>query len=133
MDINNIGQAAQTISSSKSTRQVVSKPTDNTDPALMKVCVEFESLLATQMLKKMRESVPKTDLFGSRDKEEMFQDMLDQEVCLNLSKSGSIGLAEVLYQQLSMQKTAKVSAKPVDKLCGADPVDQIQADTKDKG
>ncbi|HPP74244.1 MAG TPA: rod-binding protein, partial [Armatimonadota bacterium] len=97
MDINNIGQAAQTISSSKSTRQVVSKPTDNTDPALMKVCVEFESLLATQMLKKMKESVPKTDLFGSRDKEEMFQDMLDQEVCLNLSKSGSIGLAEVLY------------------------------------
>ncbi len=74
------------------------------DPELMRACREFESLLANQMLKEMRNSIPKTDLFGSREKEEMFQDMLDQEITKNLSSNNSLGLADVIYTQLTSGK-----------------------------
>lgn len=75
------------------------------DAALRKACKEFESVLVAQMLHKMRETVPKTDLFGSRDKEELFQSMLDDEFAARMSNSGSLMLADLLYQQLSNKKS----------------------------
>ncbi len=80
---------------------------DKADTELKKACREFESLLTAQMLKKMRETVPKSDFFGSSEKEEIFQDMLDQEVCRNLSESSSLGLADLMYKQLSRQQGEK--------------------------
>jgi peptidoglycan hydrolase FlgJ len=85
------------------------------DPALKKACSDFESLLVSQMLKKMRDTLPKTDLFGSKDKEEIFQSMLDDETAKHLSENGSLGLADLLYSQLSTDKTAKAQQKAVDK------------------
>jgi len=85
------------------------------DPALKKACREFESLLVSQMLKKMRDTLPKTDLFGSKDKEEIFQSMLDDETAKSLSEKGSLGLADLLYSQLNTDKTAKAQQKTVDK------------------
>jgi peptidoglycan hydrolase FlgJ len=85
------------------------------DQALKKACREFESMLVSQMLKKMRDTLPKTDLFGSKDKEEIFQSMMDDETAKSLSANGSLGLADLLYSQLSTDKTAKAREKTVDK------------------
>jgi peptidoglycan hydrolase FlgJ len=84
------------------------------DKALKKACHEFESLLVSQMLHKMRDTVPKSTLFGSREKEEMFQSMLDDEMAKDMSNSGSLKIADLLYQQLG-GNTAKVSGEGVDK------------------
>jgi len=93
-------------------------PVNKEDAELKKVCSEFESILVLQMLKQMRASVMKADLFGSSQKEEMFQDMMDEEIAKDFSKTGSIGLGEMMYRQLIAQKNAKVSAESVDKKFG---------------
>ncbi|MEN6521539.1 MAG: rod-binding protein [Armatimonadota bacterium] len=85
------------------------------DKSLKNACMEFESVLVHQMIKNMRNSVIKSDLFGSSEKEEMFQDMMDEETSKNFSKTGSIGLADVMYRQLIQQNTAKVIDETVDR------------------
>ncbi|MDO8587053.1 MAG: rod-binding protein [Armatimonadota bacterium] len=85
------------------------------DAALKKACGEFESLLVAQILHKMRDTVPKSDLFGSREKEAIFQSMLDDETAKQLSNSGTLGIADLLYQQLKGAETAKVPDGSVDK------------------
>jgi len=78
------------------------KPTsDKEDAALKKACREFESLLVAQMLHQMRATVPKADLFGSREKEEIFQSLLDDEVAKEISRTGTLKLADLIYAQLS--------------------------------
>jgi len=80
------------------------QPPDLRDARLRKACREFESLLVAQMLSKMRSAVPKTDLFGSSEKEEFFQDMLDQEIAKQVSQTGTMGIGNLLYIQLSQEK-----------------------------
>ena len=82
---------------------VHTKP-DVEDVKLRETCRDFESLLVQQMLSKMRASIPKSDFFGSKDKEEIFQSMLDEEYAKELSESGSLGLADMLYAQLAALK-----------------------------
>jgi flagellar protein FlgJ len=77
------------------------EPVDKADARLKKTCQEFEALLVAQMLSAMRETVPKSDLLGSREKEEIFQSMLDQETAVQMSRTGSLKLADMLYAQLS--------------------------------
>ena len=85
--------------------------TDKQAARLRKVCQDFESLLIGQMLKSMRETVPKSDVFGSREKEEIFQSMLDEQTAIEMSKTGALGLAEMLYSQLSKLTEKKEDAK----------------------
>lgn len=74
------------------------------DPKLRKACRDFESLLVQQMLSKMRASIPKSDLFGSKDEEEIFSGMLNEEYAKSLSETGSLGLGDMLYAQLAALK-----------------------------
>jgi flagellar protein FlgJ len=87
------------------------------DAKLKKACQDFESMLVKQMLDKMRGTVQKTDLFGSSQEEQTFQDMLDQQFSTSIAQSGSMKLGDMLYKQISkeIQNTAKVSGRTVDK------------------
>lgn len=87
------------------------KPERNEDQELKNACRAFESILVAQMLKEMRASVPKTDFFGSKDKEETFQMMLDQNIAEAMSQSGSFGIGDAMYNQL---KITKVPERSVD-------------------
>lgn len=89
-------------------------PANKEDAPLKKACSEFESMLVFQMLKNMRNSVMKSDLFGSGQEEEMFQDMMDEEIAKDFSRTGTIGLGDMMYQQLIQQKSAKVAPETVD-------------------
>lgn len=73
------------------------------DAKLRKACQDFESVFIAYMLKTMRETVPKNDLFGDRSKEEIFQGMMDDEMSKEIAKSDSMGLSDMLYAQLSQQ------------------------------
>lgn len=74
-----------------------------TDRELMKACQELESVFLEELLKEMRRTVPKDDLFGGGRGEEVFQSMFDQEIAKAMAARGGIGLAEILYRQLSRQ------------------------------
>jgi len=77
--------------------------TQREEKKLKEACQEYESMFISQLLSTMRKSVPKSDIFGDRKNEEMFQDMMDGEVAKTWSKTEGIGLANILYQQ--MKKT----------------------------
>lgn len=74
-----------------------------TDAELRKACEELESVFLQELLKEMRKTVPKDDLFGGGRGEDVFQSMFDQEIAKKMAERGGIGLAEVLYRQLSQQ------------------------------
>ncbi len=88
------------------------------DSRLKDACQGFEAMLLNQMMKEMRATIPKNDLFGSKETEDMFQGMLDDEMMKDASQSSSLGLAEVLYDQLATRNIAKVSLSTVDTLNG---------------
>ncbi len=64
---------------------------------------QFQNILLGEMLKAMRESVMKEDLFGDNSARETFESLLDQEyVNLAGAKGGALGLTEVLKIQLGL-------------------------------
>ena len=71
------------------------------DKRLMDACVEMESLFVAKMLKEMRKTVHKGEMLHGGFAEEIFEDMLYDEYALSLSKNSSIGLAKMVYDQLS--------------------------------
>lgn len=91
------------------------KPTAGDDKRLKQTCSDFESLLVSQMLANMRQTIPENSLFGSSDADDIFQDMMDQQIAQNIAESGSIGIGKLIYKQVSeASKSAKVSGKNAD-------------------
>ncbi|MFV0575310.1 MAG: rod-binding protein [Vibrio sp.] len=97
----------------------------DSDEALLQVAQQFEALFIQEMFKRMRSA---TQVLGdkdnplSRNSESMFQDMLDNQMAVSLSKGtiskgamskgtdgrgSSFGLADMLYQQLSSNLAMK--------------------------
>jgi flagellar protein FlgJ len=77
-----------------------SLPKDDPQAQLRAVATEFESLFAKQMLDAMRATLsPDNDLFYGGMAQEIFQDMLYEEYARMMAKTGSLGVAEVIYQQ----------------------------------
>lgn len=75
--------------------------------AIKEVAGQFESLFMQMMVKSMREATMKGGLFESNQMD-LYQSMLDQQVSMQLSAQGGMGLADILVQQLD--SPASVSA-----------------------
>jgi flagellar protein FlgJ len=73
------------------------------DKTLKQACKDFEAIFLGYLLKSMRKTVEKSDLMGSGQEEEIYQGMMDDEICKSASESNSIGIADALYNQLSAQ------------------------------
>lgn len=68
---------------------------------LKKTCQDFESIFVGYMLKNMRKNTMQSDLVEKGMGEEVFTDMLDDEYSKLISKTGKIGLADIIYKQLN--------------------------------
>lgn len=75
------------------------------DKKLKEACKQFESVFTYEMLKSMRNSIQKCDLFSGGQAEEIYQSMLDQELAKNMSGQGNNSIANILYQQLKQMDT----------------------------
>ncbi len=65
------------------------------------VAKQFEALFLQMMLKTMRDATI-TDESTESDQAKFYQEMFDKQIALDLSNSGNgIGIAKMLYQQLS--------------------------------
>ncbi|NLM41768.1 MAG: hypothetical protein GX199_05610 [Firmicutes bacterium] len=69
--------------------------------ALREAAEQFEALFVQMLLTEMRRTVPENDLLGDRRAEKLFQSLLDQELALNSSQAQGIGLAKLIYEQMS--------------------------------
>src|ERR1044072_8131699 len=70
--------------------------------ALKEAARQFESLFTQMLLKSMREankSFGEDSLFGS-DQGDMYRDMFDDQIAMQLSKGKGLGLADMLVGQL---------------------------------
>jgi flagellar protein FlgJ len=94
-------ESAQFNSHIKKLSQIAEKAEQSaaSDQELKEATQEFESLFLHHLMKTMRSTVPKGELFHGGVNEDIYADMLDQEIAKVASQRG-IGLAELLYQQL---------------------------------
>ena len=67
--------------------------------AINEVASQFEALFVQQMMKSMRDAVPKSDLMNS-DHLDTYQAMADQQMAVSLSHQGGIGIARMLVEQM---------------------------------
>ena len=74
---------------------------------LKDACKGFESMFIQLMWKEMRKTVPENSLFGESNGEKIFRDMLDTEMSDRMSEAGGLGLADVMYKQLTAQYQAR--------------------------
>ena len=88
--------------------------------AINEVASQFEALFIQQMMKSMRDALPKSDLMGS-DHLDTYQAMADQQMAVNLSQQGGIGIARMLVEQMQTrgyvaepQSTGRGMALPSD-------------------
>jgi peptidoglycan hydrolase FlgJ len=82
--------------------------------ALKEAARQFESLFTQMLLKSMREankSFGEDSLFGS-DQGEMYQDMFDDQIAMQLSKGKGLGLADMLVKQLQQGVSQTSSSAP---------------------
>jgi|GEM_PF-433644 len=76
---------------------------DGNKEQLKKLAGDFESIFAHQLLKSMRATVPESGFFDSHAMD-MFNDMMDEEMSKQISKSnGGIGLADSIFRELSFK------------------------------
>ncbi|HOO72742.1 MAG TPA: rod-binding protein [Spirochaetota bacterium] len=68
---------------------------------LIDACYDMESIFVGKMLKEMRNTVHKNDWFHGGFAEEIFEDMLYDEYAKELSRNSNLGLANMLYKELS--------------------------------
>lgn len=71
---------------------------DATDEELLDACKEFETYFVEQLFKSMRSTVTKEESESSYL--EMFEDTLYQEYAKNVTESGQLGIAQMLFEQM---------------------------------
>ena len=108
MDIGNISGMYSDIlnANNQSTTRLENKlntdMTRATDDELMDACKQFEAYFVEQMFKEMMKTVPKseeTTSYGSNLTEYM-KDNLLQEIAADSTEGNSLGLAQMLYEQM---------------------------------
>ena len=91
---------------------------NHADAKKWKVAQDFEAMFIHQMLKSMRNTVPKDDDMSNARR--IFTEMLDEQIANTASRSGHFGLAQIVYKELSGGKTAQdaYSAQSMNKASG---------------
>ena len=77
---------------------------------LREACEGFEAMFLDIMFKEMRKTVPENTLFGESQGEKIWHSMLDTELMQNVAKSGGVGIADMMYDNLIDQVTAQTLA-----------------------
>jgi flagellar protein FlgJ len=75
------------------------------DEKLREVSYDFEAIFIKKMLDSMRSTVPKDGLFGESMARDIFEDMLYDEYSKMMSRTAGLGIADMIYRQLSQNNT----------------------------
>jgi peptidoglycan hydrolase FlgJ len=69
---------------------------------IKKACKDFESIFTYQLLKTMRQTIPKSSTVGNITGKETYNMLMDQKVAEDLaSKGNGLGLQKMLFEQLT--------------------------------
>ncbi len=98
---NEATQSAAQASDDSFAKKLEAAVNGNDDKELKKACQDFESIMLSMMYKSMKATITKSDLVEEDAGTEIFESMQDDNLMEQASKTGSLGLAESLYKQLS--------------------------------
>jgi len=72
---------------------------------LREAAVQMEGFFINMMLTEMRRTVPDSrGIFQRSQAEKMMQEMLDVELANDISESGGLGIADMIYNQISRER-----------------------------
>lgn len=116
MDIGNISsyfdnqltEEAKSKTASSISNLANSDLSDASDEELMDVCKEFEAYFLEQVFKEMKNTVPKSEYSSNATSSMMdyMEDGLLQEYAAESVETNSLGLAQVLYEQMKRNYNA---------------------------
>jgi Rod binding domain-containing protein len=95
---------------------------------LRKAAKDFEAVFLYQVLKQMRNTINKEEMFHGGTGEDLFSDMMDEEIAKTMAGRGSTGIGEAIYRQLCRRYGIE-EGKP--KGAGADSSDKGTPATAD--
>ena len=77
---------------------------------MQEVSKNFEAIFIRMLLREMRNTVQKSNIFGNSRTVEFFETMRDEQLADQLASSGGLGIGNLVYQRLleatgSHQKT----------------------------
>ncbi len=72
---------------------------DQADQTMRQVAAQFESMFVNLMLKSMRQAELAEGIFDS-EQSDMYRDMADQQLAMDMSASGGLGLQDMIIRQL---------------------------------
>lgn len=75
---------------------------------LKKACNDFEGIMMNMMYKEMKATIQKSSLIPKDSGTDIFNSMLDDKLMEEASKTQGMGLADILYKQLSKQLKSTV-------------------------
>ncbi len=94
--------------SQESFEQAIEKAMKEKDEkTLRKACGDFEAVFVNMLLQQMKNSIPKSEVLPEGSAGEMFKDMLYEKYSEEAVKTGSIGLADMMYKQLAKKLKAE--------------------------
>ena len=97
-----INKLSFALPSSKAEKNDKIEKTAKKESGLEKVSQEFEAIFIKKLFDEMDKTVDrKNSIFYGGQGEEIFRSMLNEERAKDMSKNGGIGLAKVIYEQLS--------------------------------
>ena len=76
------------------------------DKELREACETFESYFLLMLMREMRKTVfdnSENSFIKKSNAEKIFTDMMDEEIAKTAAKNGGLGLADMLYKQLTMR------------------------------
>lgn len=93
-------QASQ--STSKLESELKTDYSKSTDDELMDACKEFEAYFLEQMFKEMMKTIPESETTSSYSSNliDYYKDNMIQEIAGNSTEQNSLGLAQMLYEQM---------------------------------
>lgn len=89
-------------STSKLEGELKTDYTKATDDELMDACKEFEAYFLEQMFKEMMKTIPESETTSSYTSNLMdyYKDSMVQEIASSSTEQSSLGLAQMLYEQM---------------------------------
>lgn len=107
------------------TNNETNSPTKAAENKLREVAELYENQFIRQMIKQMRSTVQESDLLKKNNAEKIFSSQLDEQYADQWTKSGGIGLSDMIYNQLVEQFGVKMGLKtPMERPQGPLSLDQ---------
>ena len=81
-------------------------------PTAREAATKFESLLVSQMLNAMNNTVEKSGLLDGGSAEETYREMLNQALSDELARRGGLGLAEQIAKRIDEYRAVQAAPAP---------------------